>query len=184
MADPGADKIEYGQLMHRAMRGLIKTVLSDVADGGLPGDHHFFVTFDTTAPGVQVAPWLRDRYPEEMTIVIQHWFDGLVVDDEGFDITLNFGDQPEALRVPFDAIVTFVDPSVEFGLRFEARTEGGISVADSAGDPDDAAQPEGTLEALPPPGPAADSATDKTGEKDTPEGDAQVVSLDSFRKGP
>jgi uncharacterized protein len=121
MPTDDTDTIAYGRLMHRAMRGLIQTVLTDVADGGLPGEHHFFISFDTRHPGVDIAPWLRDRYPEEMTIVIQNWFDGLSVDDDGFSITLNFGDSPEPLRVPFDAIQTFVDPSVEFGLRFETQ---------------------------------------------------------------
>lgn len=116
-----AKSIDYGNLMHRAMRGLIQTVLKDVATGGLPGAHHFFITFDTTTEGVEMAPWLRSRYPAEMTLVIQHWFEDLTVTDAGFSITLNFGDQPEPLVVPFDAVRTFVDPSVEFGLRFETH---------------------------------------------------------------
>jgi uncharacterized protein len=113
--------IDYGNLMHRAMRGLIEEVLRDVADRGLPGEHHFFITFDTAHPDSRLADWLRDRYPGEMTIVIQHWFDDLHVRRDGFGITLNFGDQPEPLYIPFDAIRTFVDPSVEFGLRFETH---------------------------------------------------------------
>jgi hypothetical protein len=113
------DTLDYGSLMHRAMRGLIFNVLEQVRDHGLPGNHHFFITFDTTHPEVQLADWLKDRYPEEMTVVIQHWFDNLVVREDGFSITLNFGDQPEPIQIPFDAIQTFVDPSVEFGLRFE-----------------------------------------------------------------
>lgn len=113
--------IDYGNLMHRAMRGLIQTVLKDVAANGLPGAHHFFITFDTTTEGVEMASWLRSRYPAEMTLVIQHWFEDLTVTDAGFSITLNFGDQPEPLVVPFDAVRTFVDPSVEFGLRFETH---------------------------------------------------------------
>ncbi|PWK62444.1 hypothetical protein C7455_101470 [Roseicyclus mahoneyensis] len=149
--------IAYGRLMHHAMRGLIQRVLSDVARTGLPGDHHFFITFDTTAEGVGLADWLRDRYPEEMTIVIQHWCDGLAVDDDGFSIVLNFGDNPEALRIPFDAIRTFVDPSVEFGLRFE-RTEGPEI------DPDDEPQGPTDRDARPKPH------------------DAEVVRLDTFRK--
>ena len=116
-----ARSIDYGNLMHRAMRGLIQTVLKDVADNGLPGAHHFFITFDTTAEGVEIADWLRARYPQEMTVVIQHWFDNMVVTDEGFSITLNFGNQPEPLIIPFDSLRTFVDPSVEFGLRFETH---------------------------------------------------------------
>ncbi len=141
--------IDYGNLMHRAMRGLIQQVLSGVQEHGLPGAHHFFVTFDTNHPEVALASWLHDRYPGDMTVVIQHWFDKLVVDDEGFAITLNFGDQPEPMYIPFDAIRTFVDPSVEFGLRFE------------------------TVE--------SDDDEDDDEEEETPR-DAQVVSLDSFRK--
>ena len=83
--------IDYGKLMHRAMRGLIQDVLRDVAANGLPGQHHFFITFDTRAEGVAIADWLQDRYPEEMTVVMQHWFDALDVTPEGFAVTLNFG---------------------------------------------------------------------------------------------
>jgi hypothetical protein len=155
--------IAYGRLMHQAMRGLIQRVLGDVAKHGLPGAHHFFVTFDTGAPGVALADWLRDRYPEEMTIVIQNWYDGLAVDDEGFSIILNFGDNPEHLRIPFDAIRTFVDPSVEFGLRFETTDA-----------PDEGPEPE---EDPPRPGKGkADAAH-------TPPQHAEVVRLDTFRKG-
>jgi len=151
--------IDYGKLMHRAMRGLIHEVLSGVARDGLPGEHHFFITFDTTAPGVEIAPWLCERYPDEMTVVMQHWFDALEVGDAGFGITLNFGEQPERLYIPFDAIRTFVDPSVEFGLRFESpETE------EAEDEPSDAAHP-------------AEVATPDTAQKD-----ADVVSLDSFRK--
>ena len=103
--------IDYGNLMHDAMRGLIQTVLSDIAANGLPGEHHFFITFDTRHPDAELADWLHERYPEEMTVVIQHWYEGLEVSDEGFNITLNFGNAPEPLYVPFDAISTFVDPS-------------------------------------------------------------------------
>lgn len=119
--------------MHRAMRGLIQEVLSDVQRNGLPGNHHFFITFDTRHPAARLAEWLKERYPADMTVVMQHWYDRLEVTDEGFAITLNFGDAPESLFVPFDAIVTFVDPSVEFGLRFETHDS-----------PDDDTPPEPT----------------------------------------
>ena len=150
-----ARSIDYGNLMHRAMRGLIQTVLKDVAAHGLPGEHHFFITFDTTTPGVVIADWLRSRYPGEMTLVIQHWFENLAVTDEGFTVTLNFGNQPEPLIIPFDAVRTFVDPSVEFGLRFETHE-----------DEDD--EEEG----------------DDDGDDDPnpPQQDAQILRLDKFRK--
>jgi hypothetical protein len=116
-----AGTIDYGNLMHRAMRGLIQEVLENVKQNGLPGAHHFFITFDTNHPEAALADWLKQRYPSEMTVVMQHWYDNLEVSDQGFGITLNFGDAPESLFVPYDAIKTFVDPSVEFGLRFEKQ---------------------------------------------------------------
>lgn len=154
-----SDEIDYAGLMHRAMRGLIRTVLGDVADHGLPGAHHFFITFDTTHADVGIADWLRERYPSEMTVVMQHWYENLDVGETGFSVTLNFGDQPEPLYIPYDAIKTFVDPSVEFGLRFE-----------TAEDDDDTPDPgDGEAQAAPP-------------RDDAPSSDAQVVSLDKFRK--
>jgi hypothetical protein len=160
-----SDGIDYGKLMHRAMRGLIQQVLEDVQANGLPGDHHFFITFETGHPDAELADWLSDRYPDEMTVVMQHWYDALEVTDDGFSVTLNFGDAPERLYIPYDAIKTFVDPSVEFGLRFESQ-EG-----------DD----EGDDEPTPPDGPGSDKHKDKT--RDKPEQhDAEVVRLDRFRK--
>lgn len=152
--------IDYGNLMYRAMRSLIHDVLSDVADNDLPGAHHFLITFDTMHPDVEIADWLSDRYPEKMTIVMQHWFADLAVADDGFTVTLNFGDKPETLFVPFDAIKTFVDPSVEFGLRFENQEDD---------DDDDGPTPPPDDDA---PGPGEGDGGDNP----------QVVSLDSFRK--
>ena len=150
--------IDYGNLMHRAMRGLIQQVQTDVKEDGLPGQHHFFITFDTMHPDVEIADWLSDRYPGEMTVVVQHWFDNLDVTNEGFTITLNFGDNPETLYIPYDAIKTFVDPSVEFGLRFETQDE----------DEDDDTVQEAPMEEMVEP-------------EDAPK-QAEVVSLDQFRK--
>ncbi|WP_412554726.1 SspB family protein [Shimia sp. MIT1388] len=152
--------IDYGNLMHRAMRSLIQTVLADVQQNGLPGEHHFFITFDTQHPDVEIAEWLADRYPGEMTVVMQHWYDNLTVTDEGFAVTLNFGDAPEPLYIPYNSIKTFVDPSVEFGLRFETQDE------DEAEDVLDELPEEINLEEI----------------VEEPRKDAEVVSLDSFRK--
>ncbi|MEM8537024.1 MAG: ClpXP protease specificity-enhancing factor SspB [Pseudomonadota bacterium] len=160
-----ASTIDYGNLMHDAMRGLIQRVLSDVQKNGLPGAHHFFITFDTMHPDVEIADWLSDRYPGEMTIVMQHWFDHLDVTDEGFTITLNFGDKPETLYIPYDAIMTFVDPSVEFGLRFETQEDGEDAPVVEL----DEAPMQEMVE------PEDEPATDSPKE-------AEVVSLDKFRK--
>ena len=157
--------IDYGNLMHRAMRGLIHEVLADVAANGLPGKHHFFITFDTQHPDVEIADWLSDRYPGEMTIVLQHWFADLEAADDGFSITLNFGENPEPLYVPWDAIKTFVDPSVEFGLRFETQSH-----------------PQSSEPEIPPPGGDKSKAEAKPDSKSEQRGAAEVVSLDKFRK--
>ena len=157
MSDPN-QSIDYGSLMHKAMRGLIYEVLTDISANGLPGAHHLFVTFDTMHPDVEIADWLSDRYPGEMTIVVQHQYESLTVTDQGFGITLSFGDSPEPLYVPYNAIKTFVDPSVEFGLRFETDD-----------DDDDMDAPEAPMDVMAEP-------------EDTPKIDADVVSLDQFRK--
>lgn len=150
-----SNEIDYGRLMQQAMQGLVKKLLERVAQEGLPGEHHFFITFNTQYPGVDMAPWLLERYPEEITIVMQEWFDNLAIMDDRFTITLNFGDNPEPMVIPFNAIKTFVDPSVEFGLRFDAH--------DSFED--------------------ADAGDDELEDEidDAPR-DADVVSLDTFRK--
>lgn len=166
---PASSTIDYGNLMHRAMRGLIQEVLNDIAKSGLPGEHHFFITFDTMHPDVEIADWLSDRYPGDMTVVIQHWFDNLEVTDEGFTITLNFGENPETLYIPYDSIQTFVDPSVEFGLRFETQSD---DDAEETGPTEVETIPEAPMEEMVEPEP-----------EPTPERkDADVVSLDQFRK--
>lgn len=116
------DSINYGSLMQTAMHRLIRQVLENVAERGLPGNHHFFISFETTHPGVNMPDWLKERHPAEMMIVLQHWFDALEVSETGFSVKLNFSNTPERLAIPFEAIKVFVDPSVEFGLRFENRT--------------------------------------------------------------
>lgn len=160
--------LDYGNLMHRAMRGLIREVMAQVAETGLPGAHHFFITFSTRHPEVAMADWLRSRYPDEITIVIQHWYENLEVDADGFAITLNFGNQPEPLYIPFDAITTFVDPSVEFGLKFETQFDEG-----DGDDGDDGGDEEAGRDDDEAPMEEADPEPHRTGE---------VVSLDKFRK--
>ena len=158
--------IDYGNMMHDAMRGLIQRLLQEIASTSkLPGEHHFFITFDTMHPEVEIANWLVDRYPDEMTIVVQHWFDNLKVTDSGFSITLNFGDNPEPLYIPFMALRTFLDPSVEFGLRFEQSDEEETSDSNAKTQP------------------IAEAPMHEDAEpSDKPKTKGQVVSLDSFRK--
>ena len=153
-----ADEIDYGNLMHNAMRSLIQDVLAEVKSNGLPGEHHFFITFDTNHTEVEMAPWLKERYPTEITVVMQHWYDDLEVRDDGFSVTLNFGDTPEHLVIPYESILTFVDPSVEFGLRFEISE-----------DEDNSKEP-------------AVFNSDETKTAKTEKETGQIVSLDSFRK--
>ena len=117
------DLIRYDILVQDALRGVVRKVLSEVAKTGLPGDHHFYVSFDTTHPGVRLSGRLRQRYPTEMTVVLQHQFWDMQVDDAHFEVGLSFGGIPERLYVPFSSVKGFVDPSVEFGLQFEVATE-------------------------------------------------------------
>ena len=165
-----SNQIDYARLMHDAMRGLVANLLRDVLANGLPGDHHFFVTFNTQEKGVVMPDWLRERYPEEITIVMQHWFENLVVQEDGFSVTLSFGDEPEALYIPYASIITFVDPSVEFGVRFEKTNEEHV---DEDLDPQET--PERPLEVL-----GLNEPELKKPNSDTQKAD--VVSLDSFRK--
>ncbi|MDC0505497.1 ClpXP protease specificity-enhancing factor SspB [Amylibacter sp.] len=153
------DTINYAQMMQKAMQSLMIDVLKKISKKGLPGKHHYFISFDTKFEGVIVADWIKERYPEEMTIVIQHWFDNLEVNADNFSITLNFGDNPENLIIPWNSILTFVDPSVEFGLRFEDEANEDI---DAVGE-----IPESKMVII---------------EDDDENNVAEIVSLDSFRK--
>jgi uncharacterized protein len=178
------DHIRYDLLAQEALRGVVRHVLADAAKNGLPGDHHFYISFDTGAEGVRISPRLREQYPEEITIILQHQFWDLSVNEEGFEVGLSFGGVPERLVVPFAAIKGFFDPSVQFGLQFET-----IEAADTA----EVAQPETPVSAALP----ATSATagERTGlpapdasAKETPAGEVdgkpmgEVVRLDRFRK--
>jgi uncharacterized protein len=123
------DHIRYDVLAQEALRGVVRTVLADVAKKGLPGEHHFYISFDTRADGVRLSPRMRTQYPEEMTIVLQHQFWDLVVSQHGFEVGLSFGGVPERLGVPFAAVKGFFDPSVQFGLQFEQAGEAAFKQA-------------------------------------------------------
>jgi hypothetical protein len=199
------DHIRYDLLTQEALRGVLRTVLSDAAKNGLPGDHHFFVTFDTCAEGVRLSQRMRAQYPKEMTIVLQHQFWDLGISDDSFEVGLSFGGVPERLSIPFAAVKGFFDPSVEFGLQFEQIA---VPAADAGTKPeavptpkksgDETAnappvqmKPRRTIPAVPPvPTPAnpetaaADDQAEKPPENptDTSAGGGEVVRLDRFRK--
>ena len=111
--------INYEEIIKDSLKIAIKKLLLDVSLKGLPGDHHFYISFITNFPGVKIAEWMMKDYPNEMTIVIQNWFENLHVDDKSFSIVLNFKNKPEKLNIPFESIISFSDPSVNFSLQFE-----------------------------------------------------------------
>lgn len=165
------DHIRYDILAQDALRGVIRKVLTEVgATGRLPGEHHFFITFLTGAPGVRISQHLKAKYAEQMTIVIQHQFWDLKITDTLFEIGLSFSDTPERLVVPFNAIRGFYDPSVNFELEFDVP----VAEEDEVTEAEITAYPVSTEEK-----PAAVSSEDKTDEEKKP---GSVVSLDSFRK--
>src|SRR6195952_1007304 len=169
------DHIRYDVLTRDAMRGVLRRVLTDAAEHGLPGEHHFFITFLSTADGVKLSPRLLAQYPEEMTVILQHQFWDLVVTEDRFEVGLSFGGIPERLVVPFAAIKSFLDPSVQFGLQFEPSDADGA--ADGAGTKLPAvAVPSALPVAAPSP-----VAEDKD-EPAKPSEGAEVVRLDRFRK--
>src|ERR671926_570801 len=140
------DHIRYDVLARDALRGVLRKVLTDAAAHGLPGEHHFFITFLSRAEGVKLSPRLLAQYPDEMTIILQHQFWDLVVTEDRFEVGLSFGGIPERLVVPFAAIKAFLDPSVQFGLQFEpagpALTEVATPAAAAAPAPPEKAKPE------------------------------------------
>jgi len=173
MAD---DHIRYDILAQEALRGVMRKVLAEVARTGLPGNHHFFITFLTGAPGVRISSRLRERYPEQMTIVIQFQYWDLKVSDTGFEVGLSFSDVPERLEIPFSAVRGFYDPSVNFELEFDVRTE---SEAEAAPAEPVALAPEKKAE--PKKKPASEKKAEAAPEPAAGKG-ADVVSLDAFRK--
>jgi len=192
------DLIRYDILAQEALRGVIKKVIGEVAVTGLPGEHHFYVTFRTKAPGVRISTRLLEKYPEEMTIVLQHEYRDLTVTDSAVEVSLSFGAIPERLLIPFAAIRTFIDPSVQFALQFDPQpAEAGAESPDLdveaepempaflADQPAQPSLPKPSMTRLEPAKAAADTAAAKS--KSRPEaapasGAAEVVSLDAFRK--
>jgi uncharacterized protein len=136
------DHIRYDLLAQEALRGVVRQVLADVAKSGLPGEHHFYVTFDTRAPGLKISPRLKSLHPEEMTIVLQHQFWDLSVTVQGFEIGLSFKGIPERLSIPFAAVKGFFDPSVQFGLQFETLSEKETPQSEASAAPEEARQPK------------------------------------------
>jgi uncharacterized protein len=208
----GVDHIRYDLLTQQALRAVVRRVLADVAKTGtLPGEHHFYVTFATQAPGVRISTRLREQYPEEMTIVLQHQFWDLAVSEQHFEVALSFNGISEKLHVPLDAVKGFFDPSVQFGLQFETVTEGAKGAAEEAAKatrPKRKTVVQETGETPPAIGPAvakteapkettkeatkaepakaepktAAADTVEKPEPDKPSGGAEVVRLDRFRK--
>lgn len=174
------DHIRYDILARDALRGVLRQVLTDAAARGLPGDHHFLVTFNTRADGVKISPRLAAQYPDDLTIVLQHQFWDLRVTDAAFEVGLSFNGIPERLVVPFDAIKSFFDPSVQFGLQFE--TAGNDEDDDEAENADAAAAEEITLPVANARRDAADDAAAKAADPAQPSQGAEVVRLDRFRK--
>ncbi|MCA0320600.1 MAG: SspB family protein [Proteobacteria bacterium] len=185
------DLIRYDLLAQDALRGVVKRVLVDAAREGLPGDHHFYITFDTRAPGVRLSNRMREKYPQEMTVVLQHQFWDLVVTEHTFEVGLSFGGIPERLLIPFEAVKGFFDPSVQFGLQFEvAGAENGepgeatvrevappvasLAPVDTAA-PQKSAPREAGVERAP-------KAAGEEPAREPEAGGAEVVSLDKFRK--
>ena len=142
-----ADLIRYDLLVQDALRGVVRQVLTDVARNGLQGEHHFFITFKTATPGLRLSSRMRERYPDEMTVILQHQFWGLTVTDAGFEVGLSFNNMPERLFVPFAAITMFQDPSVTFGLKFDVKD--GTAAADGAAKPPLAEAPRPALAEAP-----------------------------------
>jgi len=168
------DHIRYDVLARDALRGVLRRVLSDAAAHGLPGDHHFFITFLSTAEGVKLSSRLLAQYPDEMTIILQHQFWDLVVTEDRFEVGLSFGGIPERLVVPFAAIKSFFDPSVQFGLQFDPAEAAPEAPAKNL-----PAAPASSSVAVPP---AAAAASPKADEPTKPGEGAEVVRFDRFRK--
>ncbi|MBX3580581.1 MAG: hypothetical protein KF810_01610 [Rhizobiaceae bacterium] len=177
------DHIRYDILAQEALRGVMRKVLAEVARTGLPGNHHFFITFLTGAPGVRVSPRLREKYPEQMTIVIQFQYWDLKVTDTGFEVGLSFSDVPERLEIPFSAVRGFYDPSVNFELEFDVKTDPVADIETETVKPiaEVAKAPAATKKNEGKKKPSEPKAEETDAEVPAAKS-ADVVSLDAFRK--
>ncbi len=205
------DILRYDLMVQDALKGVVRKILAEAGRDGLPGEHHFYITFRTTAPGVRLSQRLRDKHPDEMTIVLQHQFWDLNVSDHAFEVGLSFSGVPERLLIPYDAITTFFDPSVQFGLKFETQEAPAEAAANEPAAPSRTPRGAGSepsiapaaplalpAKAAPKPLPAvklkpsapepaapakpAAATTDQKTNGAEEDGGAQVVSLDAFRK--
>jgi hypothetical protein len=156
------DVLHYSTLIDQAMRGVVRDVLKQISRAGLPGEHHFYISFSTVFPGVQISEQLKARYPKEITIVLQHQFWDFKVDERMFTVTLSFGGVPEKLVIPFAALTAFADPSVKFGLQFQQEETEAVE-----------SESMDLLQDL-----APKAADNVPGDDST----AEIISLDSFRK--
>jgi hypothetical protein len=201
------DYIRYDLLVQDALRSVVRKVLTDAAKTGLPGEHHFNISFKTQGPGVAIPPAMRQRYPDEMAIILQHEFWDLAVTADAFEVSLNFSRKPERLTIPFDSITGFSDPSVPFGFKLEPRVAAEAAAGDSRREPTTPVRreplvPQPRREALPQPGDATPAGktpravpapvgprvvesvkSQKKSQEKSGDGDpAKVVSIDAFRK--
>jgi uncharacterized protein len=189
------DLIRYDLLVQDALRGVVRQVLSSAAREGLPGDHHFYISFRTHAQGVRLSSRMRELYPDEMTIILQHQFWDLSVTEDSFEVGLSFRNVPEMLLIPFEAVIRFVDPSVGFEAKFAVEDEATETLSAKTEPPQLQTVPRNDLETSPPPAPLPEAGTTKqqgdlsgvaeTTPAEEPAGrqsEPNVVSIDSFRK--
>lgn len=163
----GDEELRYDQMVENALRSVVRAALTHAAEKGLPGDHHFYITFRTDAPGVDIPDSLRETYPTEMTIVLQHQFWDLLVEADYFNVTLSFSNVPSRLTVPYESVIAFADPSVRFGLQFdlEEGAEDALEAADNNSDE-----------------PGGDNDAEASADLPDEAGSAKVITLDTFRK--
>lgn len=198
----GKDLIRYDLLVQDALKGVVRKVLIDAGKDGLPGEHHFYISFQTDFPGVRLSNRLREKYPQEMTIVLQHQFWDLNITEHTFEVGLSFSGVPERLLIPFDALTGFFDPSVQFGLKFDGQDDDEEEATEAPPSPQPARTPAEPVELKQPRKPATVAekkngsekpqakARDEAAQASQPEaaveegssGSAEVVSLDAFRK--